>query len=283
MHLDWIRFSERNWASPHGNVPNTLNPPPFELGSFEDVDDAALAVRSGDRVSLLADELSLGPFFEALVLRKSLKGLSFDARGGKRGELLRLAAENQHGSAYADERGAFHLGPRASVSDDMALAFAENISRCVQRAGIPDKARLLLKGAIVELISNIPEHAGDGARGVAGFEMTPKGVAVTVADSGRGIVAGYVDADPELEGLTADDALVMAVAEHKSRFSKHQPGRGTGFNTVVNVLRSLDATLRVRSGDSSIQSEGDPSDPGWVQREQVELRGFVVSLILNWR
>lgn len=148
---------------------------------------------------------------------------------------------------------------------------------------MPDKARLLLKGAVVELISNISEHAGSGARGVAGFEMTPKGVAVTVADSGRGIVAGYVDADPDLDGLTADDALIMAVAEHKSRFSKNQSGRGTGFNTVVNVLRSLDATLRVRSGDSSIQSEGDPSDPSWALREQVELRGFVVSLILNWR
>jgi hypothetical protein len=260
-----------------------LNPSPFDLGSFEEVDEAAFAVRSGDQVLLRADELSLGPFFEALVLRKSLKGISLDARGGQRGELLRLAAQSRHGCAFSSERGAFYMGARAKATDDMSIGFAEAIARCVQQAGIPDKARLLLKGAVVELISNIPQHAGEGARGVAGFEMTPTGVAVTVADSGHGIVAGYVNADPELHGLSADDALVMAVVNHKSRFAKLEPGRGTGFNTVMNVLRSLDATLRVRSGDASIQSEGDSSDPGWALREQVELRGFVVSLNLKWR
>ncbi len=260
-----------------------MKPGSTELSGFDEVDEAAFAARSGDRKSLRPDVLNLGSFFEALILRKSLAGLLVQDRGGARGALLRKASRSRHGSAYGVECGAFLLGEEGLEAQNDTLSFAEAVSRCVEQSGIPDKPRMLLKGAVVELISNIHEHAGQDARGVAGFEMTPKGVSIAIADSGRGIVGGYVDEDPELEGLTADDALVRAVVDHKSRFAKLEPGRGTGFSTVVRVLRSLDATLRVRSGDASIQSEGDAADPGWALREQVELRGFVVSLVLSWR
>ncbi|TFZ08939.1 hypothetical protein [Ramlibacter humi] len=222
----------------------------------------------------------MGPYVEALVLRKTIGALSFDRRGGERHELLSKAAKNDVAAAYSPGLGAFFLGEAGVKAANNSLLFGESLARAVSEAGLTGAASSLLKGATVELLTNVHEHAGPNARGIGLYEVFEGGVAVCVADAGQGIVAGYVSANPGLSGLTAEQALIKALVEHKSRLPDQ--GRGTGYKTVANAMRSLDATLRVRSGDASLEIEGHPDDAEWLSREQVELRGFVVSLALRW-
>lgn len=251
-----------------------------DLNDFVLIEDAAASAAAGQDVNLASDDLTLGPFVEALVLRKTLGALAFVGRGGQRRELLSRAGKTSTGAAYALGLGAFFLGEPGVPSANNALLFGEALARTVEEAGLRKPACSLLKGATIELLTNIHEHAGPGALGISMFELFAGGVAVSVADAGQGVVAGYISANPQLVGLTAEQALVKGVVEHKSRLP--DPGRGSGYNTVASAMRSLDATLRVRSGDASLEIEGHPLEAEWLSREQVELRGFVVSLSLRW-
>lgn len=257
------------------------NPKPSLL-DFDELDGVSSQLNASEAVALDPDTLKLGPFVEALVLRKSWPSLNLAPSEEPRRRVISRAAKELSGSAFADRFGAFFIRPPSEQTDNQALAFGEELARRVGEAGLSDKARILLKGATVELVGNVGEHAGPEARGIAVFEMFAGGVCVSVADAGDGVVAAYVRADPKLVGLRAEDALEMAVVKHQSRLAASQPGRGTGFRTVASAMRSLDATLRVRSGDASLEIEGHPDDAEWLLREQIELRGFVVSLTLCW-
>jgi hypothetical protein len=104
---------------------------------------------------------------------------------------------------------------------------------------------------------------------------------LAVADTGQGVVRGYVSSFPDLAGLDAATALGWAVVDHRSRFGG--TGRGTGFSTVMRAMLTLDAALRVRSDDASIEIEGASIGADWVVRDQDSLSGFVVSLHVRWR
>jgi hypothetical protein len=259
-----------------------LSRPTPSLDDFEVVDDLTARLGSGqlEAASVDSEGLSLGPFLEAVTLRKRWAGLELSAMGGERYTLLKAAVRAGSASAYNAQFGAFYIGEPGERADNNAVAFGEELARRVEHSGLAATPRQLLKGATVELITNVHQHAGARPRGVAAFELFPGGVAVSVADAGQGVVAGYVSVSPELKGLTADAALEMAVVQHKSRL--HIEGKGTGFMTVAHAMRSLDATLRVRSGDASIEIGGHPDEAEWLLREQVDLRGFVVSLTLRW-
>ena len=138
-----------------------------------------------------------------------------------------------------------------------------------------------MKGAFAELISNVSEHAGEAANGIAAYDLRAESMWLAVADSGQGVVRGFVANAPDLAGLDAATALGWAVVDHRSRFSR--PGRGTGFSTVMRAMLTLDAALRVRSDDASIEIEGAASGADWVVRDQDPLRGFIVSLHVRWR
>lgn len=254
------------------------------LTDFEVIEDIAGHLNLGLGKAACADSeaLSVGAFLEALTLRKVLPALELSAKGGERYRLLRASVKAATASAYRDGFGALYVGEPGERADNNAVAFGEELVRQVERGGLGDKPRKLLKGAMVELITNVHQHAGTTPRGLAAFELFPGGAAVAVADAGQGVVGGYVSANPQLRGLAADEALEMAVVHHKSRLSDFQAGRGTGFMTVAHAMRSLGATLRVRSGDASLEIEGHPDDAEWLLREQVDLRGFVVSLAVRW-
>jgi hypothetical protein len=93
-------------------------------------------------------------------------------------------------------------------------------------------------------------------------------------------VRAYLETQPELAGLGAMDALEWAVKEHRSRFN--DPKRGLGFSSVLNASRVMDAALRVRSDEGSIEVEGPADTSPWFVRDQSMLSGFVVSLRLAW-
>jgi hypothetical protein len=145
---------------------------------------------------------------------------------------------------------------------------------------MPVAASRLVKGAFAELIGNVSEHAGDSTHGIAAYDLRCNGMWLAVADSGQGVVRGYVSHTPDLAGLEAATALRWAVVAHRSRLSGS--GRGTGFSTVMRAMLTLDGTLRVRSDDASIEIEGASSGGSWVVCDQDMLKGFVVSLHFRW-
>ncbi len=258
------------------------------LHHFNDLDDLTDRVASSEQFTgpVKSSQLALGPLAELLVLRRAWRSqgrkVAFDGAGDARHAAIRAVTSRNSLSA--------HLGPQAGAlrvlgsSEASELAnheFAVTAGRVAQDAGMPDAAARLLKGAFAELIGNIGEHAGDDANGLAAYHLDQKSMWLAVADGGNGVVSGYVSSSPDLAGLEAAKALEWAVVEHRSRLS--ESGRGTGFSTVMRAMRTLDAALRVRSDDASIEIEGSLSDSGWVVRDQDVLKGFVVSLHVSWQ
>lgn len=252
---------------------------------FDELDERLLQAVSVPTSEFLVDSenLGLGQLAEVLVLKRTALCLKLRGGGGQRHRLVQQALVSQAGGVFTENIGAYHVGPPGEDAENRLVEFGEHLARAAAAGGLASRPALLLKGAAAELISNIHVHAGEASRGVAMFEVFDGGAALAVADAGRGVVEAYLSSDPTLAGLTADDALERAVVEHRSRLERIEPGHGTGFITVANAMRSLSATLRVRSGDASLDIDGHPDDAQWTLRPQVELRGFVVSLTLSWR
>lgn len=257
------------------------------LSDFDVVDESSIRL-DGDEVreiSLDASELAVGPLAEVIVLRKGFqkcgKAFRLSAIDDPRYQAMSRVAQGGRASfSREDGFGVLFIGSAGESSELAAHEFVLEAGKQAAGAGLEVAPARLLRGAFGELISNVHEHAGPDARGLAAFEMAPGGISLVIADAGQGVVQGYLSTSPQLRGLTAVDALEMAVKQHRSRIP--EPGRGTGFSTVVRAMRTMDASLRVRSDDASIEIEGTGDAGRWMLREQVRLRGFVVSLHLRW-
>ena len=257
------------------------------LDRFEAVDELSRQVEEASApIEVQSSELSVGALAEVLILRSSWRGDGRDVRikgaGDARHAAISAVTKNlSAGSAVGPSAGAFHIVGSGEALDLSRHEFAAAAGRLAQESGMPVSAARVLKGAFSELMENVGQHAGIGTKGLAIYELTARSIAVAVADSGQGIVKGYLTSQPDLAGLGAMDALEWAVRQHRSRFT--EPGRGTGFSTVVRAMRTMDAALRVRSDDASIEIEGVGDGTDWVVRDQPSIQGFVVSLQLNWR
>lgn len=167
---------------------------------------------------------------------------------------------------------------RPSDGDDIVQQqFLMDIRKQLELDGVSKSSAQALTGAAGELIDNIGQHAGPQCEALAAFEITPGSLWLAVGDSGVGALATY-STMPEVQ--SARQALEMGVVEHRS--STGDPTRGLGFRQVLGALRSMDAMLRVRSGDASLEIEGVSGSGRWMSREQQHLCGFVVSAHVRW-
>lgn len=258
------------------------------LGCYQALDDFAdsIANAPADADAIRSRELELGPLAELLVLRRQWqsqgKSARLDTDGDQRCEAVRrVATPGALPTWHGDGVGAFHIDGGGEAADLAGHEFAMTAGRLATEAGMPGAAARLWKGAFAEIIGNVNEHAGGGARGIAVYEFRSNAVWIAVADNGQGVVRGYVSSGLGLDGLDAATALTWAVADHRSRFS--EPGRGTGFSTVMRAMLTLDAALRVRSDDASIETEEPALGVNWVVRDQDQLGGFVVSMRVAWK
>lgn len=256
------------------------------LGCYRALEDFTDALDATDSIVLRASELELGPLAELLVLRRQWqsqgKAFRLDTEGDKRCAAVRHVATPGQPPVWHGERvGALNIYGGGEVADLAAHEFAMRAGRLATDAGMPGEAARLWKGAFAELIGNVNEHAGDGARGIAVYEFCANAVWIAVADNGQGVVRGYASTGQGLEALETATALKWAVVDHRSRLS--EPGRGTGFSTVMRAMLTLDASLRVRSDDASIETERPALGVNWVVRDQDKLRGFVVSMFVGWK
>lgn len=257
------------------------------LACFETLEGITEQLNGTERVpcTIRSLQLELGPLAELLVLRGQWraqgKALKLDCAGDARHAAIRAVSIAPGNAQLGREAGAFHIRGSGEAIELAGHEFALAVGRYAQEAGMPDGASRLLKGAFAELIGNVSEHAGDNANGIAAYDLRSNEMWLAVADTGQGVVRGYVSSTPDLAGLEAATALGWAVVEHRSRLS--ETGRGTGFSTVMRAMLTLDAALRVRSDDASIEIEGSSSGANWIVRDQDSLSGFVVSLHVRWK
>lgn len=257
------------------------------LTSFNVVDELGTEFELNQKAVLTVNckRLSLGALAEVLILRQAWREAGASLRIEGRTDLRHAAVSKVTSNARAtfeagNSVGAFHV---VSIQPDIELVthdFVQATGRAAVNAGMPVKPSRMLKAVYGELIDNISAHAGNGAKGIAAYEVGVKSIGLVVADSGQGIVRGYLETKPELAGIDAMTALERAVKDNQSRF--HEPGRGLGFARVLEAVRAMDAALRVRSDDASIEVEGQANEAVWSISEQAPLRGFVVTLHFSW-
>lgn len=257
------------------------------LGGFEVVEQISdqVEAEASPQIDVNSRDLELGPFAELLVLRASWQSLGGNVRIRGRGHARHtlfsdLLPTNRPTSRFGPNVGALRIVGDDASAEEENHSFVGTTGRLAKEAGMPVEASKVLKGVMGELVGNVGDHGGDGAMGFASFELSSNSIYFVVADTGRGIVGGYREARPELSTLTAADALEWAVKLNKSRFT--EPGHGLGFARVLKACRSMDAALRVRSDDASIEIEGVADRADWHLRDQSKLSGFVVSLHLRW-
>lgn len=228
--------------------------------------------------------LQLGPLVELLTFRRRSVPAGAELKLLGNGTHLSVAltgmpADTAWAYRTSGEVGALRVqaGHPSNDDDIVQQQFLMDIRKRLELAGVPKSSCQALTGAAGELIDNIGEHAGPQCEALAAFEISAGSFWLTIGDSGGGVLATY-RAMPEIQ--SARHALEAAVVEHRS--STGDPTRGLGFRQVLKALRSMDAALRVRSGDASLEIEGVGGTGNWVSREQQHLQGFVVSAHVRW-
>lgn len=244
-------------------------------------DDCAAQLDLGQSLSSVdCRGQTLGTFVELLLLRRAAKGGLTVLDGSLRGDMVRKLLHSGDRMSYDEGVGIYRAEPGmtdVSAASDFADAAR---SQLVQR-GVPKPSSYQLSGALHELLGNVAEHGGDAAECLAAFEMGEREAWFVVADDGQGVVSGYRRSAISTIPTDGKEALRWAVINHRSRTGL--TGRGTGFRTVINAIRSLDGVIRVRSDDASIEVEQRGEQSSFLVREQGQLKGFAVSIFLRWR
>lgn len=260
----------------------TQSPTPSLQEMFSAADDVSemLSDEPDEPIHVNASGATLGTLIELLLLKRAARTNVAISDGSVRGQLFReLLASGQvfrcKGGLGLYNATALHVDSAGEASD-----FCNEARAVLRSAGMPDAASLRLSGALHELLNNVDEHAGQNATCLAGFEVQDGTASLCVADTGAGVLAGFQTGGVAAVPRSASEALQWAVIEHRSRTGRRD--RGTGFETVVNAFRTLDASMRVRSDDASLELVQHGSDVDSLLRKQGQLSGFVVSVLLRW-
>jgi hypothetical protein len=144
------------------------------------------------------------------------------------------------------------------------------------------QAKANICGALQELVDNIFEHSESAQTGLLMFLGAADSFELAVGDAGIGVLAS-LRSNPAYSFLTdSGAALTFALTDGHSRYGRSE-GRGSGFTTLFRALRTLDADLRFRSGNYSLEVVGrSPALNGAHLSQKAQLRGFVVSLRLRF-
>jgi hypothetical protein len=252
---------------------------------FADLDDCALAYQGGQ--THVVEEILAGDFDGPGVLLESYVTVSsWDA-----GEFVPRSTEplverfkqgrNGHCSLPAlSKQTDMVFGRLSSISSENVAAFVFALGIAAQNGmagvGIPENAAKSVAGAIGELVGNIRDHSGRADSGVIGAACVPNGFEFVAADCGRGALAGYLENSEFAQLRDEGDALRLAVIDHVSRHGRNSGG-GTGFQTLLRALSSLDASVRIRSGDQGLIVNGTAANREYTLDQKARLQGFVVS------
>lgn len=259
----------------------------MSLEAFNTFDEFSESAARGRFVGqgISTSNFLLGPMAELVVFlnplqpRKTPIPIRYDC---EQGELFsRCLSSTKSIYCSAAGMGVLRLHPATIDADIFATnTFILNLRQLLGQALMPPAAAQTLSGVAGELIDNIAVHAGQPKLSFAAFNIQRGDAWITVADAGHGVVGGYAMDRNLPQPEDAQEALQWAVIEHRSRFSDSK--RGLGYRRAQSALRSLDASMRVRSDRAGLETRGGVNLDDWLLREQAYLRGFVVSVHVSW-
>lgn len=240
------------------------------LANFRKLDTAALAADHGVKFeqATAADPVldSLGPILEVASLAQSSarwskfakerlpRHIASPLRNARRTPLQTFTysqAEQTAGFMCLDDVS-------ADVFRPALLAFDTEARRMMRFKRNAPQSKGLICGAVGEMLDNVFEHSGASKTGIVGFLGTPEYLDISVSDAGMGVMASLRQNSAYAYLSDAGMALALAIRDGTSRYSTTADGegRGHGFSTLFRGLNSLDAEIRLRSGDYSLEVGG---------------------------
>jgi anti-sigma regulatory factor (Ser/Thr protein kinase) len=258
-------------------------PRPF---TFAELDGLGFAAAKG-RLQPLPDGAyvarDLGPVLE--LARLSASGL---LPAPTRANWLALAEIEAFGTAWRERRklwtcpqrglGFLRLEPEPPEDETEGIAFSLEAQKAAAAAGLPGRLPAWLVGAFNEMQSNVYEHSGRPATGVAAYRATGGRFEFVVSDGGMGPLASLASG-PDYPALHDHaEALRLTLTDGISRHGR-AAGRGTGFRRLFTGLAELGGALRFRSGDQALTIDGvNPAAMPWKTAEKPSMGGFLAAV-----
>lgn len=272
-----FQFVEKSQLRTHSNRALT----------FSRLDDLALACANGRESAAIAwlegaQFSHLGPIVEYYIHQNSLTNLPSLMRFSESPitrELKHLCDARRYSLALQPksvEIRVISLG-EFERSEPEWIAFQQRFKKACEAAGFSTRIAAGITGAFGEMVDNALIHSQDCSP-IVGYQWRDGLATYCVADSGIGVLSSLKEC-PEFCSLdNYGDALRSAVQDGISRFGR-QRGRGLGFKQVLKSLAGLSGNLRFRSGDFSLELEGQNLTYLTAKLSQrAPLQGFVASV-----
>ena len=188
---------------------------------FSASDDVAavLAARPNQILKVDTTDCTLGALLEILMLRRGADRALKVSDSSLRGRLIRGLLKSSKDSRSEGGVGVLRLHASGCNEAD-ANDFAEAFHALLVTASVAKPAARRLSGALHELLNNVHEHAGDDVEGLGAFEVLDREAWMVVADSGRGVLGGYLESPLPKKPVGPEEALKWAVVDHRSRTIK---------------------------------------------------------------
>lgn len=256
---------------------------PFTFASLDGLGFAAQKRRTYTPSSPTFLATELGPVLE--LARLSSSGLlprPTHASWLMLGEVEVLAAAIRSGrrqwTCYSQNIGYIRFDSEPPQEDGPVTAFLLEAQKAAVAAGFSRRVAAMLVGGFAEMQSNVYEHSGQPASGLAAFRGTDQCFEFVVSDGGMGVLASLSSCS-EFAGLRDHgDALRLALQDGVSRYGR-SAARGHGFRTLFTGLANLGSELRFRSGDHALTINGtDPLEMPWKTAEKPLMSGFFVAI-----
>ncbi len=258
--------------------------------SFSHLDDLLLAETLGRR-SVVAKALretglvELGPAVEYHVYRQSADTMLPDL-----GSLSPTVVTRAILGASRPSDGMMSLDPmdveirpipsdEATLMDVSWVAFQKRLQSAAEAAGFGKRTAASIVGAFCEMVDNAIIHSELPPAMLAGYQRRPNAIAYCVADNGIGVLQSLRKCERYHPLQDHASALRTAVQDGESCL-REEGAHGLGFRQLIRSLAGLSGSVRLRSGDFSLELDGTSLtfvDATLAQR--ASLQGFVASVV----
>jgi hypothetical protein len=207
-------------------------------------------------------ELKLGALIEYAYLRRQPEHEHLPSLIDLVGPIGAPAAVEQPGDLASTS-----LHPLAAEVSRMPVLLAENplwdaftrrVVGAATFAGFTKGSAYGFVAAFRELADNAAEHSEAPPSVTVAYRWQPREFEVVIADAGIG-VRRSLRKNPVHRDLS-DDQTALEEAMKLGVSSVSLPGRGTGFNTVLQNIAGFAGTLRFRSGRAALVMDGQRLD-----------------------
>jgi hypothetical protein len=177
----------------------------------------------------------------------------------------------------------FHRTSAAWTGEDAQwTGFGLAAQTAAAAAGFHPRTARQFVGALGEMTSNIYEHSGLPASGIAAYRASGGLFEFAVVDGGMGVLESLRTCPEYAALIDHGEALRLALAEGVSRFGPHAE-RGHGFRPIFVGLANLSGSLRFRSGDHALVIDGQKVGAMPAKgRRRHRLKAFSLPFHVGW-